>query len=87
MPLSLNKRTFVDYKKKDKFSKVYNGNGGLGPFRDMGDLEDTQYFYEYSLPDFFPPDDGNSFSVNESVSEEGDKSDNDSSHTVHIDIP
>ena len=53
----------------------------------MGDLEDTQYFYEYSLPDFFPPDDGNSFSVNESVSEEGDKSDNDSYHIVHVEVP
>ena len=52
----------------------------------MGDLEDTQYFYEYSLPDFFPPDDGNSFSVNESVSEEGDNSDNDSYHIVHVEI-
>ena len=27
-----------------------------GPFCDMEDLEDTQAFYEYSLPDVFTPD-------------------------------
>ena len=29
-----------------------------GPFCDIEDLEDTQFFYEYALPDFFTPDTG-----------------------------
>ena len=56
----------------------------------MEDLEDTQYFYEYALFDVFPPDSGRNFSDcegNESVAEGGNKSNNDSSHTVHFYIP
>ena len=30
-----------------------------GPFCDMKDIEYTQYFYEYDLPDVFTPDAGN----------------------------
>ena len=77
-------------KKENRFNKVYDSDGEPGPFCYMEDLEDTQYFYEYNLPDVFPPDSGKNFSdygVNESVAEGGDKSNNDSSHTVHVDIP
>ena len=40
----------------------------------MEDLEDTQYIYEYALPDFFTPDAGKNFysyEGNESVVGEG----------------
>ena len=50
-------------------------------------LESTQYFYEYNLPDVYPPDAGKYFSGyegNEYVTEGGDKSNNNSSHTVHV---
>ena len=43
----------------------------------MGDIEDTQYFYEYALPDVFTPVAGIVFSGyegNEYVAEGGDKS-------------
>ena len=43
----------------------------------MEDYEDTQYYYEYALPDFFTPDAGKhlySYEGNESVVEVGDKS-------------
>ena len=49
----------------------------------MKDLENTQDFYEYALPDVSPPDSGKLFSYyegSESVAEGGDKSNNDSSH-------
>ena len=76
-------------KKKDRFNKVYDSDGGPGPFCDMEDLEDTQYFDDYALPDVSPPGAGkiSDYEVNESVAEGGDKSNNDSSHTVHVDIP
>ena len=53
-------------------------------------LEDTQYFDEYALPDVTPPDFEKKFSDyegNESVAEGGDTPNNDSYHTVHVDIP
>ena len=56
----------------------------------MEDLEYTQDFDEYALPDIPPPDFGNNLSDyedNESVFEWGGNSNNDSSHTVHVDIP
>ena len=56
----------------------------------MEDLEDTQDFDEYNLPNVFTPDAGKHFSDyegNESVAEGGDRSNNDSSRTVHVDIP
>ena len=56
----------------------------------MEDLEDTQDFDEYALPDIFFPDVGKTFSDyegNESVAEGGHKSNNESSHTVHVNIP
>ena len=43
----------------------------------MEDLEDTQYFYEYALPDVFTPDVGNfiyGYEGNEYVAGGGDKS-------------
>ena len=46
-------------------------------FCDMEYLEDTQYFYEYALPDVFNPDAGIVFSCyedSEYVAEGGDKS-------------
>ena len=45
-------------KKEDRLNKVYDSDGGPGPFFDMEDLEDTQYFYEYALPDVFTTDAG-----------------------------
>ena len=56
----------------------------------MEDIEDTQYFDDYALPGVVPPDAGKKiydYEGNESVAEGGDKSNNDSSHTVHVDIP
>ena len=53
-------------------------------------LEDTRYFDEYGLPDVLPPDDGKHFSYyegDESVVEGKYKSNNYSSHKVHVDIP
>ena len=52
MPLSINKGTFVNDKKEDRFNKVYDSDGEPGPFYDIEDLEDTQYFDEYALFDF-----------------------------------
>ena len=83
MPLSLNKWTLLNYKKEDRFNKVYNSDGETGPLCDMKDLEDTQDFYEYALPYASLPDSGKLFSDyegNESVAEGGDKSNNDSYH-------
>ena len=34
-----------------------------GPFCDMKYIEDTQYFYEYDLPDVFTPDSGKVYMV------------------------
>ena len=45
-------------KKEDRFNKVYNSDGEPGPWCDMKDLENTQDFYEYALPDVFTPDVG-----------------------------
>ena len=91
VPLSLNKGNFIIYKKiEDRFNNVYNSDGEPRPFCDMEDIEDTQYFDEYALPDVSPPNSGKKISDyegNESVAEGGDKSNNDSSHTVHVDIP
>ena len=56
----------------------------------MEDLEDTKDFDEYALFDVFLPDASKNFSDyegNEYVAEGGDKSNKDSSHTVHVDIP
>ena len=56
----------------------------------MEDLEDTQYFDDYALPDVSPTDAGKHFSDYEGkrpVAELGDKSNNYSYHTVHVDIP
>ena len=56
----------------------------------MEDLEDNQDFDEYAIPDVCPPDAGKNFSDyegNEYVMEVRDKSNNDSSHSVHVDIP
>ena len=53
-------------------------------------LEDTQYFDEYALPDVLSPDDGkhlSDYEGGESVAEGRYKPNNDSSHTVHVDIP
>ena len=55
----------------------------------MGDLEETQYFDEYALPDSTPPFFQEKFSDyegNESVAEGGDKLNNDSSPTVYVEI-
>ena len=52
-------------------------------------IEDTQYFDDYALPDVLPPDPRFFFpdyEGNESVAGLGDKSNHDSSHTVHVDI-
>ena len=71
-------------------NKFYDSDREPGPLYDMEDVEDTQYFYEYNLPDVFRPDTGKNFSDyegNESVVEGGDKLKNGSSHTVHVDIP
>ena len=38
-----------------------------GPFCDIEDLEDTQFFYEYALPDFFTPDTGTFLMVMKAV--------------------
>ena len=54
MPLSLNKGTFVNYQKEDRFNKFYDSDGDSGPFCDMEDLEDTQDFDKYALP-YAPP--------------------------------
>ena len=76
-------------KKEHRFNEVYNSDGEPGPFCDMGYIEDTQYFDEYDIFDVPPPDAGkiSDYEGNESVAEGGDKSNNDSSHTVHVDIP
>ena len=56
----------------------------------MGDLEDTQYFDESTLPDVSRIDSGENSSNdkgNEQVVEGGEKTDDDSSPPVHIAIP
>ena len=58
VPLSLNKGTLVNYKKKDGFNKVYDSDREPGPFYDMEYFEDTQDSYEYALPVFSLPDAG-----------------------------
>ena len=58
------------------FNKVYSSDGEPGPFCDMEDLENTQDFDDYVLPDVSPPDAGKIFSDyegNESVAEGGEK--------------
>ena len=53
-------------------------------------LDDTHDFDYYALHDVLSPDASKIFSdynVIESVAEGGDKSNNDLSHTVHIDKP
>ena len=45
-------------KKEDRFNKVYGGDGVPVPLFDMEDIEDTQLFDEYALPDAPPPDAG-----------------------------
>ena len=55
-------RNLRKLQKKDCFNKVYDSDGEPGLFCDMEDLEDTQYFDEYALPDDSPPDAG-SFSL------------------------
>ena len=55
----------------------------------MEGIEDTQYFDEYALPET-PPLILKKFSDykgNKSIAEGVDKSNNDLSHTVHVDIP
>ena len=42
----------------------------------MEDIEYTQYFNEYALPDVFTPDSGKTFSGYESIAKGGDKSNN-----------
>ena len=44
--------------KQDRLNKVYDSDGEPVIFCYMEDIEDTQYFYEYSLPDVFTPDAG-----------------------------
>ena len=74
-------------KKEDRFNKVYDSDGGPGSFCDMEDLEDTQYFDEYDLPDFsWFWKNISDYQGNESVAEGGDKSNNDSYHTIHVKI-
>ena len=56
----------------------------------MEDMENSQYFDGYALPDVSPPNTGIFFSdceCNEFVAEGGDKSNNDLSHTLHLNIP
>ena len=49
-------------KKEDGLNRVYGSNGRTGTFLcDTEDLKDTQYFYEYALPDVFTPDAGKNF--------------------------
>ena len=63
--------------KQDTLNKFYDSYGEPGTFCDMEDIEDTQDFYEYSLPDVFNPDSGIVFSCyedSEYVAEGGDKS-------------
>ena len=50
-------------------------------------LEDTQDFDEYDLPGFsLILENISDYQGNESVAEGGDKSNNDSYHTVHVEI-
>ena len=56
MILSLNKGTFVIYRKDDRFNKVYDSDVEPGLLCDMEDIEDTQYYDDYALPDVPPPD-------------------------------
>ena len=90
MPLAINKGIFVNFKKEeDEFNKVHHSDGEPGPFYDIEDLEDTQYFDEYALTNVFPLDSGKTFSGyegNEYFTKGRDKSCNDSSHIVHVDI-
>ena len=51
-------RKFCDLKKKYCFNKVYDSDREPGPFCNMEDIEDTQYVYEYALPDVSTPDAG-----------------------------
>ena len=46
-------------KNEDRFNKVYDSYGETGPLCDMEDIEYTQDFDEYALPDAPPPDAGN----------------------------
>ena len=55
MTLSLNKRTFVNYnKKEDRFNKFYNIGGGPGPLCDVENIEDNKDFDEEVLPAIAP---------------------------------
>ena len=51
-------RNLRNLQKKEKFNKVYDSDGEPGPFCGMEDLEDTQDFDKYALPDVLPPDSG-----------------------------
>ena len=60
--ISINEGTFLIYKKEDRFNKVYDSDGRPGILCDMEDLEDTQYFDDYYLPDV-PPTNAGKFSL------------------------
>ena len=47
-------RNLHKLQKEDGFNKVYDSDGEPGPFCDMEDLEDTQDFDEYNLPNVSP---------------------------------
>ena len=46
----------------NRLNKFYDSYGEPGTFCGMEDIEDTQDFYEYALPDVFTPDAGICFS-------------------------
>ena len=56
VPLSLNKGLSNLQKMEGRFDEVYSIYGVLGNFYYMEDIEDTQYFDEYNLPDIVPSD-------------------------------
>ena len=71
-------------------NKFYNSDGEPGHFCDMENIEDTQYFDDYALPDVFPHDADQKktdYESNWSVPERGYKSNHDSCNTLHVDIP
>ena len=81
-------RKISKLKKGDRLNKVYDSDGEPGLFCDMEDLEDTQDIDKYALFDVLPPAyEKSDYEGNESVAGGGDRSNNDSSHTVYVDIP
>ena len=58
MYLSVSTKEPLKLKKNDGFNKVYDSDEEPGLLCDTEDFEDTQYFYEYPLPDLSPPDAG-----------------------------